>query len=97
MHAGQNGVSPMPLHPRCDQTDVVVFNLQGGLACSICAPRTMAQHEVELAAMRLAPAQRPWQAVDKSKPPISLGVPTPNPCERYPDRQHWFLVSIYQK
>jgi hypothetical protein len=72
----------------------VVFAEFYGLTCSICAPRIMDEAEVEVAAMvLLQPRGRPWKAVDKSKPPISIGAPTPSPCNQYPDRQHWFLIS----
>lgn len=72
----------------------VVFAEFMGLTCSVCAPLIMDQLEVETVAMIiLPPAMRPWRAIDKSKPPLSIGEPTPNPCNQYPDRQHWFLIS----
>lgn len=72
----------------------VVFASLMGFTCSICAPRLMGQEEVEAAAMILVePKLGPWRAVDKSLPPISIGEPTPSPCNLYGDRQHWFLVS----
>lgn len=72
----------------------VVFAELLGFTVSICAPLIMDQQEVEQNAMLMCkPAHGPWQAVDKSKPPISIGAPTPSPCNVYPDRQHWFLLS----
>jgi hypothetical protein len=81
--------SEMPRHGAA-----VMFAAVRGLTCSICAPLTMAQEEVEAAATIMRkPALGHWRAVDKSKPPISMGAPTPNPCDVYADRQHWFLIS----
>jgi hypothetical protein len=72
----------------------IVYAEHMGFYCSICAPRSLTAEEVEGAAMLLsAPRYAPWKQVDKSKPPISIPGPTPNPCNIYPDRLHWFLVS----
>ena len=66
-----------------------------GISCSICAPKDMPQAEVEAIALTFAePDGDRWIAVDKSKPPISIGGPTPNPCNQDPaGRLHWFLLS----
>jgi hypothetical protein len=54
-------------------------------------------HQVEAAAtIMLAPRFGPWRAIDKSKVFSQKqlgGMKTPNPCDQYRDRQHWFLVS----
>lgn len=72
----------------------VMFAELFGISCSLCAPLLMDEAEVEAAAMIMAtPRKGPWKAVDKSKPPVSIGAPTPSPCNVYPGRQHWFLIS----
>lgn len=74
--------------------DAILFASMVGFTCSICAPLAMTQAEVEAAATAMQPPRLgPWRAVDKSKPPISVGEPTPNPCSVYQGRQHWFLMS----
>ena len=82
-------------HPNIKTTGpAVVFLEIGGLTCSICAPMKMTQHDVEqFAEASCRRIAGPWQAVDKSLPPISMGEPTPGPCNQYVGRQHWFLVS----
>lgn len=72
-----------------------VFAALAGFTCSICAPRTMSQAEVEAFATAELPPHddNPWRAVDKSLPPICVGGPTPSPCNHDPDaRLHWFLL-----
>jgi hypothetical protein len=72
----------------------VVFVEWLGVTCSICAPWIMDQKEVEaFAELNCERMGAPWTAVDKSKPPLSMGEPTPNPCNVYPSRRHWFLLS----
>ena len=80
--------------PINDQAGAVMFAELGGFTCSICAPTMMSKDEVEAAAMIVCkPVYIRWWAVDKSKPPYSIGQPTPNRCNQYKDRLHWFLVS----
>jgi hypothetical protein len=69
-----------------------VFAELGAVSCSICAPGAVTKDEVE--AFATATLGRPfggWEAVDKSK--ISMGQPTPNPCNVAADRKHWFLLN----
>ena len=84
---------PFPDDPQLGGA-VMYANLVG-MTCSVCAPLIMGQEEVEAAAMLLAEprGEGPWRAIDKSQPPLSMGAKTPSPCNVYPDRQHWFLVS----
>jgi hypothetical protein len=72
-----------------------MFARLGGISCSICAPKEMTQSEVEAIALVFAePDGDRWIAVDKSKPPLRIGEPTPNPCTQDPaGRLHWFLLS----
>ena len=57
----------------------VIFAELGGFSCSVCAPRAMAQDEVEaFAKQELGEPIGGWEAIDKSK--IGLGGSTPNPC-----------------
>jgi hypothetical protein len=71
----------------------VLFAQLMNVSCSICAPATMAQADVEAFACTAAgPAQMGgWVSVDKSK--AGIGDPTPNPCNVYPERKHWFLFD----
>jgi hypothetical protein len=71
----------------------VVFAALGGFTCSICAPNTMTQAEVEaFAETQSSMPAHEWQCIDKSK--LGLGSPTPNACNQEPDtRKHWFLIS----
>lgn len=60
-----------------------------GTFCSVCAPAAWTAEDVEdftVAGM----GTDGWRAIDKSK--MGLGSPTPNPCNQYPDRKHWFMV-----
>jgi hypothetical protein len=68
------------------------FAQLGSSTCSICAPETMSQTEIELVAGSLV-SPGVWRAIDKSQPPISMGAKTPNPCAHDPSRLHWFLIS----
>ena len=63
------------------------------VSCSVCAPCSMSQADVEQFAESVEPGVE-WHAIDKSKPPLSIGEPTPHPCNIDPaGRQHWFLMS----
>jgi hypothetical protein len=84
-------------HPPINASNLgsAVLFANTGLTCSFCAPLIMSEYEVEMAAMLIVtPTFGPWRAVDKSKPPLSAGLPTPNPCNVYAGRQHWFLMSV---
>jgi hypothetical protein len=82
------------LHDGPRHGEAIMFASLMRMTCSVCAPSSMEQKEVEAAAMiMLTPKWGPWRAVDKSRPPISIGEPTPNACNVYAGRQHWFLIS----
>jgi len=67
----------------------VVFNFFLDTFCSLCAPKAWTKEIVEKRVNDAMPSEG-WEAVDKST--MGLGSPTPNPCNQYPDRQHWFLI-----
>lgn len=70
-----------------------IFAELPGLACSVCAPRTVTKEEIEKFANENSPAHLgTWHCIDKAE--SGLGSRTPNPCNQYLDRQHWFLLSL---
>jgi hypothetical protein len=66
-----------------------IYVALGGFTCSICAPSSWTKEEVEEFA-EAGMGTDGWQAVDKAT--LGLGSSTPNPCNQYPGRQHWFMV-----
>jgi hypothetical protein len=69
----------------------VIYAALGGFSCSICAPAAMTAEEITAFAKQKQNGRGwPWIVVDKST--LGFGQPTPNPCNQYPDRQHWFLM-----
>jgi hypothetical protein len=76
--------------------DPFVYAELGGFTCSICAPKTMTEAEIEAFAEKTVNRNGfgRWRSIDISKRLLRLGEPTPNPCKHRPDdRLHWFLVS----
>lgn len=67
----------------------VVFSFFLDTFCSLCAPSKWTVEVVEQKVNDAMPIDG-WKAVDKST--LGLGSPTPNPCNQYPDRKHWFMI-----
>lgn len=67
----------------------VIFSYFLDTFCSVCAPADWTKEKVEERVNKGLMTEG-WEAIDKST--IGLGSATPNPCNQYPDRQHWFMV-----
>ena len=70
----------------------VICAILPGISCSVCAPLQMNVLEVEAFANKNAGTpEHTYFCVDKSE--LGLGATTPSPCNRYPERRHWFLIT----
>jgi hypothetical protein len=78
-----------------------IYMLAGNICCSVCAPLTMTKEEIEMFVNKeIGPAASGfhWSAIDKQAlgraKDINHGEKTPNPCDHWKDRQHWFLMDF---
>jgi hypothetical protein len=90
------GACKMIVHPKMPHPGdrAVVFAHLPGLSCSVCAPVSMSEAEVEAFALAEIPPPNDaiWKATDLSEEVPGL-TKTPNPCNIEPDaRRHWCLM-----
>jgi hypothetical protein len=72
----------------------VMFASLLDISCSICAPATMTENQIEAYANKHYPTTGelgPWKVVDVFL--ITKHGHSPNPCNQVDGRTHWFLLS----
>lgn len=77
-----------------DADEAVIFAELFGFTCSICAPSSWDVARVVAFAEAKLPSTGDgrWASVDKST--FGFGSPTPQPCNQYAERTHYFMLRI---
>lgn len=78
-------------HPAPSGDEIVIYGQVGNMM-SVCAPSTLGLKQVE---HRVNEKMRPkvgmYRVVDIAT--VRPGPSSPDPCNEYPQRRHWFLIN----